>query len=323
MWQPRAIHLFGGSDYDTVLSEQLNQLEGRLNIHSMGSALLQPVPNPFFGVITSGALSGATVQRQQLLRPYPQFLNVTRQAAALGNSVYHSLQMKIEKRMRNGVTALVSYTQSKTIYDIVNAQNAYDRRSERTLTSFDVPQRLTASAAWELPFGKGRHFFTNTSRPADLLFGGWLLSTFATFQSGFPLGVSLASPNLYIGGAGSQRPDAAGDPSDGISGSIESRLGRYFEAQTFAQPRDFTFGNLSPRLSTLRAPGMNNIDLTLSKTFPITEKVKVDFRASSYNLLNHPVFSAPNTIFGDASFGRISGQANFARQIEFVAKVVF
>ena len=68
---------------------------------------------------------------------------------------------------------------------------------------------------------------------------------------------------------------------------------------------------------------MNNIDMTLSKTFPITEKVKVDLRASSYNLLNHPVFSAPNTIFGDASFGRISGQANFARQIEFVAKVVF
>ena len=317
----RAVHLFGGSDYDTILSEQLNQLAP--GYYSLGSALLQPVPNPFYGMITSGSLSGPTVQRQQLLRPYPQFLNVTRQSAALGNSVYHSLQMKVEKRMRHGVTALVSYTRSKTIYDIVNAQNAYDRRAERSVTSFDVPQRLTFSAAWELPFGKGRHFLGGASRPTDLVIGGWQLSTVGTFQSGFPLGVSLSSPNLYIAGAGSQRPNAAGDPLAGISGDIESRLGRYFNTAAFAQPADFSFGNLSPRISSLRAPGMNDIDLTLSKSFRITEKVKIDFRATSYNLVNHPVFSAPSTTFGDASFGRISGQANFSRQTEFVAKLVF
>lgn len=317
----RAINLFGGSDYDTVLSEQLNQLAP--SYYSLGSALLQPVPNPFYGLITRGALSGPTVQRQQLLRPYPQFLNVTRQSAALGNSVYHSLQMKVEKRLKNGVTGLVSFTQSKTIYDIVNAQNAYDRRAERSVTSFDVPQRLTFSAAWELPFGRARQFFTNASRLSDVVIGGWQLSTFATFQSGFPLGVGLISPNLYIVGAGTQRPNAAGDPTAGISGSIESRLGHYFNTNAFAQPANFAFGNLSPRLSSLRAPGMNNIDLTLSKSFRINEKVKVDFRATSYNLLNHPVFSAPNTTFGDASFGRVSGQANFSRQTEFVMKLVF
>lgn len=317
----RAINLFGGSDYDTVLSEQLNQLAP--SYYSLGSALLQPVPNPFYGLITSGALSGPTVQRQQLLRPYPQFLNVTRQSAALGNSVYHSLQMKVEKRLKNGVTGLVSFTKSKTIYDIVNAQNAYDRRAERSVTSFDVPQRLTLSAAWELPFGRARQFFTNASRLSDVVIGGWQLSTFATFQSGFPLGVGLISPNLYIVGAGTQRPNAAGDPRAGISGSIESRLGHYFNTNAFAQPANFAFGNLSPRLSSLRAPGMNNIDLTLSKSFRINEKVKVDFRATSYNLLNHPVFSAPNTTFGDASFGRVSGQANFSRQTEFVLKLVF
>jgi hypothetical protein len=109
----------------------------------------------------------------------------------------------------------------------------------------------------------------------------------------------------------------------GISGNIASRLKRYFNTAAFAQPADFTFGNLSPRLSSLRAPGMNDIDLTLSKSFHITEKVKIDFRATSYNLLNHPVFSAPSTTFGDASFGLVSGQANFSRQTEFVAKLVF
>jgi hypothetical protein len=317
----RAVRLFGGSDYDTVLAEQLNQLPPQFV--GLGPALLEPVDNPFYGIITSGPLSGRTVQRQQLLRPYPHFTGVRREAAALGNSVYHSMQLRVEKRLRHGVTALLAYTMSKNIYDLTNAQNAYDRRSERAVTNFDVPQRLTITAAWDLPFGTGRHFFRGASRAFDLVVGGWQLSTFSTFQSGFPLSFGLARPNLYIAGAGSQRPDAVDDPMAGISGSISSRLGRYFNTNAFAQPADFTFGNSSPRVAQVRRPGMNNINLTLSKTFSLTEKLKLDFRASSFNLMNHPVFAAPNTTFGDASFGRIFSQANLSRQTEFAMKLVF
>jgi hypothetical protein len=113
------------------------------------------------------------------------------------------------------------------------------------------------------------------------------------------------------------------DPTEGISGPIVQRLARYFNTGAFSQPADFTWGNLSPRIGTVRSPGMNNLNLTLSKVFSVTEKVKVDFRASSFNLLNHPVFSGPNTTFGDASFGRIFNQANLSRQMEFALKVIF
>jgi hypothetical protein len=305
------------TDFTGAINENINQFDPMYL--SMGTDLLKTVNNPFFGILT-GSLGGRTVQAQQLLRPYPQYTGVSRLSPAFLNSVYHSVQLKVEKRMSHGVTALVSYTIAKNIGDLSNAQNAYDRRSERAVTDLDVPQRLTITAAWEIPFGRGRRYLTGISRPSDLLFGGWMLSTFNTFQSGFPLSFGLARA---AAGTGSGRPNAAGDPSIGASGSIVERLDHYFNTSAFSQPADFTWGNIGPRIGTVRSPGMNNVNVTLSKTFAVTEKVKVDFRASSYNFLNHPVFSAPATTFGNADFGRVFNQANLGRQMEFVAKIVF
>lgn len=314
----RTIGTFGGLDAAGVPSEQINQLDPKYL--SMGTALLEPVANPFFGIITSGPLSGATVARNQLLRPYPQFSSVTRNFPAFGNTSYHSLQVQIQKRMAHGITAIVGYTQAKNLSDLNSAQNNYDRQAERAVSPFDLPQRLTITAAWNLPFGKNRAMFGGASRALDAVIGGWQLSTFSTFQSGFPLAFSLARATQ---GAGGTRPNAAGDPSAGVSGSIGSRLNRYFNTAAFSQPADFTFGNLSPRVNSVRAPGMNNVNLTLAKSFALTEKLKLDFRVASYNFLNHPIFSAPNTQLGNAAFGTIAAQANFSRQTEFWMRLAF
>lgn len=80
---------------------------------------------------------------------------------------------------------------------------------------------------------------------------------------------------------------------------------------------------MSPYIGTVRSPGMNNANLTLSKDFRIVEKARLQFRAEMFNVLNHPVFSGPNTSFGNANFGIISSQANLNRQMEFVAKILF
>jgi hypothetical protein len=245
---------------------------------------------------------------------------VLRNFPAFGNTSYHSLQLQVQKRMAHGVTAIVGYTHAKNISDLNSAQNNYDRRAERAVSPFDLPNRLTVTAAWNLPVGKNRALLGNASRALDAVVGGWQLSTFSTFQSGFPLAFSLVRNTL---GAGGSRPNAAGDPMAGISGSIGSRLNRYFNTAAFAQPADFTFGNLSPRVNSVRAPGMNNVNLTLAKSFALTEKVRLDFRAAAYNFLNHPVFSAPNTQLGNAAFGTISGQANFSRQTEFWMRIAF
>ena len=305
------------SDFTTAVNENLNQLDPKYL--SLGTQLLQTVPNPFFGIL-SGPLGGPTIAYSQLLRPYPQYSNVTRNAPAFGSSVYHALQMKLERRMSHGLTALVAYTFSKSISDLNNPQSAYNRRVERALTDFDVPTRLTVTAAWEVPVGQKRHFLSHSPAVLDYVVGGWTISTFNTFQAGFPLAFSLARPAV---GTGSNRPNAAGDPSAGVKGSIGDRLSQYFNTAAFSQPADFTFGNLGPRIGTVRSPGMNNVNVTLSKQFRITDRASFDLRASSYNFLNHPVFSAPNTIYGDASFGRVFNQVNLSRQMEFAAKIIF
>jgi len=220
------------------------------------------------------------------------------------------------------VTALVAYTVSKNINDIANAQDAYNRRAERAVSEFDVPQRLTITAAWNLPVGRKRHFLNQASRAMDFAIGGWQLSTFDTFQAGFPLSFTLSRPNIFVTGV-AQRPNVVGDPNGGVSGNITSRLGRYFNTAAFAQPADFSLGSAGPRTGSVRSPGMNNLNLRLAKDLRVTEKLMVGVRASSFNLLNHPVFSAPNTNVGGSSFGRIFNQANLSRQTELALKITF
>ncbi|HZO53154.1 MAG TPA: hypothetical protein VFB63_10575, partial [Bryobacteraceae bacterium] len=287
----------------------------------LGAALKQQVPNPMFGLLPPGPLSGATVAREQLLRPYPQFTGVSRTNPAYGNSVYHSLQLKLEKRLAQGLAALISFTASKNLTDLNGTRDAFNRSVERAVSDSDVPQRLTIAASYDLPFGRKRKYLSNINRAADFAIGGWQLSTFQTYQAGFALGFGFAG-GTYAAGT-SPRVLVVGDPTDGVSGSHQSRLDRYFNTSAFVRPPDFTLGNLAPRLHTVRSPGMNNVNITLFKNFFVTEKVRTEFRASAYNALNHPVFSGPNTTVGNASFGRISSQANLSRQIEFGLRVSF
>ena len=300
-------------------TENLNAV--RPSDWALGAALKQQVPNPFFGVLTTGSLSGTTVAREQLLRPYPQFTGVSRANPAYGNSIYHSLQLKLEKRLAHGVTALISYTASKNLSDLNGTQNPYNRRPERAVSDIDVPQRLTIAGAWDLPFGRARHFLHDASRALDLVIGGWQLATFQTYQAGFATGFGFSGGTFPAGV--SPRASVNGDPTAGVSGAHSSRLDRYFNTSVFSRPADFTIGNLAPRVHTVRSPGMNNTNITLSKSFRIVERVRTEFRASAFNAVNHPVFSGPSTTVGTASFGRISSQANLSRQIEFGLRILF
>jgi hypothetical protein len=157
-------------------------------------------------------------------------------------------------------------------------------------------------------------------RAMDLLAGGWALSTFQSYQGGFPLAFGLAKSTA---GANSGRPNPAGNPAQGVNGPIVDRLKNYFNTSAFAQPADFTYGTIAPYIGTVRSPGMDNVDTTLSKDFRLMEKARLEFRASMFNALNHPVFSGPGTTLGNANFGVISSQANLNRQFEFAAKILF
>ncbi|MFN9264483.1 MAG: TonB-dependent receptor [Acidobacteriota bacterium] len=303
------------------ISENINQVDPRFLAE--GQELLAVVTNPFFGSFSSGPLAGRTLQRQQLLRPFPAYGNIVRNLPAFGSSSYHSMQAKFETRSYKGLTTLISYTIAKNLTDVQPYQNAYNRKVERGPAAFDVPQRLTTTVSWDVPVGRGRAVGQQMAKSLDAVIGGWNVSMFNTFQSGFPLSFGLNQNTLFLAGAGAQRPNVVGDPTAGISGSVQDRLLRFFNPAAFAQPANFTFGNAPARASWLRNPGMNNWNLTLTKTFTITEALKVNLRGSSFNLMNHPVFAGPNTTFGVAQFGQIASQANISRQHEVVLRILF
>ncbi|MEO8737653.1 MAG: TonB-dependent receptor, partial [Edaphobacter sp.] len=174
---------------------------------SMGSALLTPVPNPFYGLIGSGNLSGRTVPAGQLLRPYPQYYNLNNPASVGYFSKYASLQGKIEKRFGQGGTLLAAYTWAKNSGNADTqtgfqegvqpgeVQDWTDLRAEVSQLSYNVPHRGVISYVVDLPFGKGKRFLHDSNGLVDRVVSGWGVDGITTFQSGFPL-VFTAQPTF-------------------------------------------------------------------------------------------------------------------------------
>jgi hypothetical protein len=179
---------------------------------------------------------------------------------------------------------------------------------------------MSVALAWNLPFGQKRRFLTNANKATDLVIGGWALSTNEVFQGGMPMSFGVSGGTYF---SNTTRPNVVGDPTAGVTGSIDSRLNHYFNTAAFARPTNFTIGNLSANIGTVRTPGMNQVHMTLGKSFQIREKRSVELRITAYNLLNHPMFGSPNTTTGSAAFGVISSQQNLGRQIESMLKIHF
>lgn len=317
----RGIHLGDGAGFE------INQLIPEAL--QMGTALQQLVDNPFFGVINApSALRNPRVTVGQLMRPYPQFLNLTVFNPAAGASTYHGFSLKAERRFASGLGFLGSWTTAKNISDApatvgpgVGHQNIYDRRADRSLVEEDISQRFVASANYELPFGRGKIFGTNWNKTTDLLLGGWQVNGILTKQVGFPLAMST-SPNTLNALGGRQRPNSTGI-SAATSGRVQDRLDSYINPAAFSAPAPFTYGNVSRTLPDVRGPGLTNLDFSLFKTFALTEKVNMQFRTEAFNLSNSPMFGLPNQAFGTAAFGVINSTANNPRQLQFALRLFF
>ncbi|HEY1497802.1 MAG TPA: TonB-dependent receptor, partial [Candidatus Solibacter sp.] len=309
-----------GANLDQVPSQYL----------SLGSALNQQVPNPFYGLISSGTLSAKTVAQKYLLRPYPEFDGFRDINPSIGNSIYHSFQLKAQKRFSSGLSFLLAYTNAKLIDNTSQsgtnfagsstAQNSYDFRSERSLSVYDVPQRLVLSFIAELPFGKRKAIGAHWNRAMDALLGGWQFNGIATLQRGLPL-LLTATNNVNLFNDG-ERPNNSG-ASAALTGPVESRLNRYFDTSVFSQPASFTFGTTSRTLPDVRAPGIRSFDLSLFKNYKLMERLTAQFRAEAFNALNTPQFSGPTVSLSSVSFGAISSTANTPRQMQLGVKLLF
>jgi hypothetical protein len=321
----RGVHLAGARQFNTLPDSYLPQ----------GSNLLQQATNPFYPNINVGTLAQPTVIREQLLRPFPQFQDINFINDTAGNSIYHSLQLKAEKRMSGGLSVLMSYTVGKLITDVPWATAAIGGSSsgtfgdwnnlhaERALSAQDVSQSMTISYDYMLPFGKGKAVGANWKGPEQWFLGGWEINGIARLNTGTPLALATSTNSTNSLGGGS-RPNTNGqNPNITGSRSTAAQITQWFNTSAFSLPAPFTYGNVSRTLGNVRAPGIVNFDFSMFKNVPLKERLTLQFRAEFFNLLNHPQFSAPDGSAGGRAFGTISSTALLPRVGQFALKLVF
>ncbi|HYZ87386.1 MAG TPA: TonB-dependent receptor [Bryobacteraceae bacterium] len=278
--------------------------------------LNQTVANPFQGL---DSVSGATITRRQLLRPYPHFADVIRQEN-IGYSWYHALQTRIERRFAQGFTFQLSHTWSKAM-EAREFLNPADITPSEVISELDRTHTWRASAIWELPFGRGRRFGANMARFVEFFAGGWQLNGIWQNQSGQP----LAFGNRIFNGDLSQVSLPSDERSVDRWLRIDPATGRAYGFNTSAAQQLDTNSQLRTfplRFSGIRGPGQDRLDLSLFKNFRMTERITTQFRAEAYNALNHPNLGNPNADPTNAAYGTITSQDS-PRSWQFALRVSF
>ncbi|MDZ4802397.1 MAG: carboxypeptidase regulatory-like domain-containing protein [Bryobacteraceae bacterium] len=302
----------------------------------------QALTNPFFNVEafndTSWYLS-RTLNRYQLSRPFPQFGAITELMRNDGKSWYNSLQTSFN--IRNKYTTFnANYTWSKNI-EQNNWLDPLRGVMQRGLTAYDRPHRFVVSAVSQLPFGRGRSFGRNLSGWKSRLISGWDNSVIISQQSGIPWNL----PGNVIQLAES-KIDA--DWSGATVQAIQPCVNRWNENNTVTMLRysEVDFGcksaswlvvpRFNPRYTPFRSPKVRlqstfMVDTSLNKTTHITERLRVQFRAEAFNLMNsffvvssHFNNNPESVTFGSIEKAALSApQSNYPRQIQLAVKLIW
>jgi hypothetical protein len=264
--------------------------------------------------------------------------------ASTGSSNYHALQAVLQKRYSSGLQYQVAYTFSRCRTDNSGYygnwgaqaapanpyyQNLYDPRADWANFFFDSKNVLSAYATYEIPFGRGKRWGNESNPVVNAVAGGWSVNPIISVHSGFP--VALYDSNFAAGdsaGTGSRglRPDCgpgAGktfgrqkyfDPSSGFFAGY-----RWFDPTPYTDPAN-VFGTC-PAQGPVIGPGYFDADLSLQKNFPITERVRLQFRTDFLNAFNHVNLYTPNSSLG-STMGVVSTSSS-PRNIQFALKLYY
>jgi hypothetical protein len=263
--------------------------------------------------------SGARQQR----RPYPQY-NTIRIVNANGDASYNGLEVKIERRPGpSGLSMLLAYTWSKSISEVgPRLGNAGDPtfisrnvslRSQRGLGEQN-PMRLAYSVSYDLPFGRGKKFV-----PIGIgayLLGGWSAHAILSLQKGNFITPDISADILDVGSTASLRPDVLRSPNLPASQRTPQK---WFDIGAFVSPPG-RYGNAGRMI--IEGPGLNNLDASILRSFPIRESTRLEFRFEAFNALNHTNFAFPGSTLGTPTFGVI-GSALESRDLQLGLKLYF
>lgn len=268
--------------------------------------------------------SGGSNPTNAGVRPFPQFQHgiLTSRNAATAN--FNGLSAKVEKRAKNGLYYLASYQWSKNLDNNSGEVEANDTSYstnfgfDYSYSRFDVPHRAVISGGYDLPFGKGHNLLQ--SGIGNVLAGGWSVQPAVQLRSGYPFSVSRsgASFGTYTPGRVNLAP---GKTVADAKKSNPSPNG-WFDPSAFADPGGTLQGNVTRNV--LRGPGTAQVDFSAIKNFMIFERLRTQFRAEAYNIINHPIFGQPaSNISNRTTVGQIQSTSGDNRSIQLAVKVMF
>jgi hypothetical protein len=289
--------------------------------------LNQTVPNPFAGAaaLAGTSLSAATTTNSQVLKPFPQFTGVTMAGDPIGGASYNALQVRINKRLGHGITITTNFTKSKTI-QWTAFQAAQFALPEHVISPEDRSHRLTINSLIELPFGRGRLFGHNWNRFENGVFGNWQYNLIFETMTGIPVTMptganAIRNPALP---SGQQTYSHWFDTCTLLTNGQRSGCSSTSEPITWVQllPNQFTSNSLY--MPNVRVPWAPQVSMSVFKTFPIRERLKLEFRAESFNTFNTPIYAPPDTSVTSPTFGLVTiSQENFPRNMQFALRLMF
>jgi len=347
-----------GFEYVGATGRDLNlggSNDGILNINqvnpsflSLGSALLEQVPNPFFGLPAGQgkSVTSPTIQRRELLRPFPQFNDILMRQSTQGKSQYNAAVFKVEKRVSNGWGGRMNYTYSHLKDNQFGEGNFFSRNTAQALDVYnldaeysvgllDVPHKITVSPIIELPFGEGKRWAKSGFAAAVL--GDWTVSSIISIESGFPIAIASSTNNTNLftrvqrvnltGSApateGSDYDRIAPPTGAGCKSGQECGIGIWLNAAAYSIPAPFTLGT-SPRTDgSVRTPARNNWDFVANKAVRLGGSMRGEIRLEVLNLTNTVKVRGPIHTLGSSTFGQIRVQSGFMRLTQLMFRLSF
>ncbi len=247
-----------------------------------------------------------------------------------GQSNYNAFQAKVERRNENGWSVFAAYTYAHSLdngpapFDLTSRsapQNPFDLDSEYATSTADIKHNVTLSNQIELPFGRGKRYLHSAGSLIDAMVGGWQLNSIASFHTGTP--VNIVSNSGYADYPG-LRPNLVPGQNPTLPRHMRT-IAEWFNTGAFTNtPMQSNSkpipGNAGRNL--VRGPGYTNDDFSLFKYFSLSETMKVQFRAESFNLLNSPHYGNPNASRNSGAFGAITS-ASGPRIMQFALKFIY
>ncbi|MFY9528305.1 MAG: TonB-dependent receptor [Candidatus Acidiferrales bacterium] len=358
----KGTHLYLGDFRD---QNHLGPQVEKLTPAEIGQLNTQDQPNPFFCAAApcdphhfitnpNSGLSAQFINRYQLQLPFPQFINFQGDSPPIANSIYHALQVRVEKEFSSGLQFLVTYTVSKSIDtasatdgtvswlgggDIFNntlaVQDPNNLRPERAVSVFDIPQLLQFNYVYELPVGRGKRFGSHLNPVLNAIVGGWQTNGIWRIDNGRPILPLLVNPTAASIPTYNQRPDliaalrrASGSPENHVTNcasctSYFANPGALVDSSAVAP---FTLGNAPRTITSVRQPGTRVASLSLFKEFPlgvVREGMRLEFRAEAFNAFNHPQFAGPDSRVSSSNgnYGLINSTIDSSREMQLGLKL--